>query len=259
MIILNNITKMNITFIYFFTLRLLKSKYRSSIFGIVLSNIFPLLAAIILSLIFSNIYNQSFQNFFPTISLAIIPWFFFLRTVNELSTSIIFNSQIIKRKIQNLYNISVCYLISNLFDTLINFIIFFIIIFIFQKNEFYVDYFLMFVTIITFVLFVYSIGIFCAILNVYFNDFKHLLNFSLQALFFLTPIIYQLKQIGENFEKIIKLNPLTQFIIMFQKVVVQDKAFLISEINLIFGITIVVLIISTLFLNLNKNKIQFYI
>ncbi len=250
---------MNYTFIYFFTLRLLKSKYRSSIFGIILSNIFPLLAAIILSLIFSNIYNQSFQNFFPTISLAIIPWFFFLRTVNELSTSIIFNSQIIKRGIQNLYNISASYLISNLFDTIINFIIFFIIIFIFKKNEFYLDYFLMFITIITFIIFVYSIGICCAILNVFFNDFKHLLNFILQALFFLTPIIYQLKQIGENFEKIIKLNPLTQFIIMFQKIIVDQKIVLISEINLIFGITITLLIFSLLFVNLYKNKIQFYI
>lgn len=250
---------MNFTFIYFFTLRLLKSKYRSSIFGIVLSNIFPLLAAIILSLIFSSIYNQKFQDFFPNISLAIIPWFFFLRTVNELSTSIIFNSQIIKRKIQNLYNISASYLISNLFDTIINFIIFFIIIFIFKKNEFYLDYFLMFITIITFIIFVYSIGICCAILNVFFNDFKHLLNFILQALFFLTPIIYQLKQIGENFEEIIKLNPLTQFIIMFQKIIVDEKIILISEINLIFGITITVLIFSILFVNFNKSKIQFYI
>ena len=126
---------MNYSFIYFFTLRLLKSKYRSSIFGIVLSNIFPLLAAIILSLIFSNIYNQKFQDFFPNISLAIIPWFF-LKTANELSTSIIFNSQIIKRKIQNLYNISSSYLISNLMDTIINFIIFFIIIYTFKKMNF---------------------------------------------------------------------------------------------------------------------------
>ena len=250
---------MNSTFIYFFTLRLLKSKYRSSIFGIILSNIFPLVAAIILSLIFSNIYNQSFQNFFPNISLAIIPWFFFLRAVGELSTSIIYNSQIIKRKIQNLYNVSICYLISNLFDTFINFIIFFIILFIFKKNDFYLDYFLMFLTIIAFVIFVYSVGICCAILNVYFNDFKHLLAFIFQALFFLTPIIYQLKQIGAGFEKIIILNPLTQFVIMFQNVIVKDKIFSVNDINLIFAITITGLIISILFINYNKNKIQFYI
>ncbi len=250
---------MNYSFIYFFTLRLLKSKYRSSIFGIVLSNIFPLLAAIILSLIFSNIYNQKFQDFFPNISLAIIPWFFFLKTVNELSTSIIFNSQIIKRKIQNLYNISSSYLISNLMDTIINFIIFFIIIYTFKKNEFYLDYSLMLVIIIIFIIFVHSIGICCAILNVYFNDFKHLLNFILQALFFLTPIIYQLKQVSEDFEEIIKLNPLTQFIIMFQKVIDDEKIVLISEINLIFVITITILIFSIFFVNFNKNRIQFYI
>ena len=250
---------MNYSFIYFFTLRLLKSKYRSSIFGIVLSNIFPLLAAIILSLIFSNIYNQKFQDFFPNISLAIIPWFFFLKTVNELSTSIIFNSQIIKRKIQNLYNISSSYLISNLMDTIINFIIFFIIIYTFKKNEFYLDYSLMLVIIIIFIIFVHSIGICCAILNVYFNDFKHLLNFILQALFFVTPIIYQLKQVSEDFEEIIKLNPLTQFIIMFQKVIDDEKIVLISEINLIFVITITILIFSIFFVNFNKNRIQFYI
>ena len=117
----------------------------------------------------------------------------------------------------------------------------------------------MLVIIIIFIIFVHSIGICCAILNVYFNDFKHLLNFILQALFFLTPIIYQLKQVGENFEEIIKLNPLTQFIVMFQKVIVDEKIVLISEINLIFVITITILIFSIFFVNFNKNRIQFYI
>ncbi len=250
---------MNYTFIYFFTLRLLKAKYRSSIFGIILSNIFPLFSAIILSLIFSNIYNQSFENFFPNLSLAIIPWFFFIRTVNELSNCIIFNTQIVKREIQNIHNISISYLISNLFDTLINFVIFFIIIFILKKNEFYIDYFLLFIAISIFIIFVYSIGICCAIFNVYFKDFKHLLNFILQALFFLTPIIYQLKQIGKNIEEIIRLNPLTQFIIMFQNVMDSKKIDLINEINLIFVITVIAVIISILFVKINKNKIQFYI
>ena len=151
---------MNSTFIYFFTLRLLKSKYRSSIFRIILSNIFPLVAAIILSLIFSNIYNQSLKNFFPNISLAIIPWYFFLRAVGELSTSIIYNSQIIKRKIQNLYNVSICYLISNLMDTIINFI-FFLIIYTLKKWILF-RLFLMLVIIIIFIIFVHSIGICCA-------------------------------------------------------------------------------------------------
>ena len=144
-------------------------------------------------------------------------------------------------------------------DTIINFIIFFIIIYTFKKNEFYLDYSLMLVIIIIFIIFVHSIGICCAILNVYFNDFKHLLNFILQALFFLTPIIYQLKQVSEDFEEIIKLNPLTQFIIMFQKVIDDEKIVLISEINLIFVITITILIFSIFFVNFNKNRIQFYI
>ena len=158
-----------------------------------------------------------------------------------------------------MYNISSSYLISNLMDTIINFIIFFIIIYTFKKNEFYLDYSLMLVIIIIFIIFVHSIGICCAILNVYFNDFKHLLNFILQALFFLTPIIYQLKQVSEDFEEIIKLNPLTQFIIMFQKVIDDEKIVLISEINLIFVITITILIFSIFFVNFNKNRIQFYI
>ena len=64
---------------------------------------------------------------------------------------------------------------------------------------------------------------------------------------------------GEDFVEIIKLNPLTQFIVMFQKVIVDEKIDLINEINLIFVITITVLIFSIFFVNFNKNKIQFYI
>lgn len=60
---------MNFTFIYFFFFRLVNSKYQSSFFEIILFNIFPLLSAIILSLIFSNIYDQSFKNSLAAIHL----------------------------------------------------------------------------------------------------------------------------------------------------------------------------------------------
>ena len=46
---------------------------------------------------------------------------------------------------------------------------------------------------------------------------------------------------------------------MFQKVIDDEKIVLISEINLIFVITITILIFSIFFVNFNKNRIQFYI
>ena len=46
---------------------------------------------------------------------------------------------------------------------------------------------------------------------------------------------------------------------MFQNVMDSKKIDLINEINLIFVITVIALIISILFVKINKNKIQFYI
>ena len=110
-----------------------------------------------------------------------------------------------------------------------------------------------------FTIFLHSIGIICAILNVYYNDFKHILNFSLQAAFFLTPIIYELKQIGTTFREIIKFNPLTQYIVSFQKVLTDEKILSGNEIPIIFSISIVSFFISFMFLKMAKNKISFYI
>jgi ABC-type polysaccharide/polyol phosphate export permease len=60
------------------------------------------------------------------------------------------------------------------------------------------------------VLFILSVGIslLLSVMTVYFRDIKFIWQIFLQALFFVSPIIYQLNLFPENIKNILQMNPL---------------------------------------------------
>lgn len=65
---------------------------------------------------------------------------------------------------------------------------------------------------------VFAIGVayVFSILVVYFRDLKHIMGVGLQAVFYITPIIYPVAMLPENARAIMEWNPLFQFVRLFQ-------------------------------------------
>ena len=71
-------------------------------------------------------------------------------------------------------------------------------------------------------MFVASIAVALAVINVYYRDIAHLTGVVLQLLFFLTPIIYTVELVpvdwnGIPLQQLVLLNPIAQFVEAFRQ------------------------------------------
>ena len=55
-------------------------------------------------------------------------------------------------------------------------------------------------------------------INVYFRDMEHLISVSLMALYFLTPVMYDITAMPAHLQKMMFLNPMTAYVLMYRDV-----------------------------------------
>ncbi len=71
--------------------------------------------------------------------------------------------------------------------------------------------------------FAMSIGLLLGVLNVFMRDIGQVVPVILQALFWLTPIVYHITILGENVQRMFKLNPLFPLVTSYQNVLLFGK------------------------------------
>jgi len=72
--------------------------------------------------------------------------------------------------------------------------------------------------------FVIGVAYIFSILVVYFRDLKHIMGVGLQAIFYVTPIIYPVTMLPENAQAIMEWNPFFQFVRLFQLAIYSPAA-----------------------------------
>jgi lipopolysaccharide transport system permease protein len=71
--------------------------------------------------------------------------------------------------------------------------------------------------------FAMSIGLLLGVLNVFMRDIGQVVPVVLQALFWLTPIVYNIRILPEHVQGLFKLNPLYPLVSSYQNVLLYDK------------------------------------
>jgi lipopolysaccharide transport system permease protein len=69
-----------------------------------------------------------------------------------------------------------------------------------------------------------SIGLFLGVLNVFMRDIGQVVPVVLQALFWLTPIVYNVNILPEQVRNLFKLNPLYPLVTAYQQVLLFDTS-----------------------------------
>ena len=72
------------------------------------------------------------------------------------------------------------------------------------------------------ILFTLGLSWFIASLGVYIRDSVHFIGLALQALFFMTPIFYPITMVPEQYQPILRLNPMTTIIQETRKVILYN-------------------------------------
>lgn len=220
----------------------IKNKYRKSILGVFWTILNPLFMMIVLSVVFSNLFKFDIE-YFPVYLLSgqLIFNFFSESTTNAMG-AIIANGPLIKK----IYVPKYVFVLSRIFSSSINLLASFTaLIFVMLAMRVELHYTILLVPIPLFFIISFSLGVglLLAALTVKFRDIMHLYSVFVTALMYLTPVIYPMSILPEWLEKVVLLNPLTNILIMFRDVMMNNTLPSLSSILIAFTEVIVVMVL----------------
>lgn len=199
-----------------FTWRDIKVKFKQTLLGFLWVGLQPILMMLIFIVFFANTLKISTADMPPAIFYfsGLLLWTLFSTSITGAGMSMISNAQIIKKIYFPRLIIPISSILSAVFDFLIALVIFLGIVgyYYFQGFELSLGRLFLYLPLGLMLTIIASIGIgsLIASLNVKYRDFRYIIPFLVQLLFFLTPVIYPVSIFSSSsLEKLMSINPMT--------------------------------------------------
>lgn len=177
---------------YFFTWRDIKIKYKQTFLGFLWAILQPLMMMTIFTLFFGGALNIPSQNLpYPVyVFSGLLIWNLFSSGLTSASSSMVNNALIIKKIYFPRLIIPVSAILVALFDFLMAFVLLIGILIFYQQPVLWVAVALWPLALLIGIIATLGLGSWLAALNVKYRDFRYVIPFLVQVLFFLTPVIY---------------------------------------------------------------------
>lgn len=251
---LNSTQRHWIDFLLGMTGKEIKARYKFAFFGFLWIVLNPVLQMLIIGFIFRFFVESPVDNYFIFLLAGLLPWNFFSYTLSKTTPAIVFERGLIQKAKFPREAIVLSIVLSNFFHSLIAFFIFICISVFFTKITFLSSLLLLsalgWILILT-----ASLSLFLSALHVKYRD----VNFFVQALlplwFYVTPVIYSSNLLPDIWQILLRLNPLTNIIELFQFSIAGTNNYSISSIILSLSFTILFSIFSWFFF---RKESQFF-
>jgi lipopolysaccharide transport system permease protein len=204
---------------YFFTWRDIKIKYKQTVLGFLWAILQPLFMMIIFTLFFGRALNIPSQNLpYPVFVFSgLLLWNTFSSGLTNSANSMVNNAQIIKKIYFPKIVIPVSSILVSLFDFLMAFILFVSLLIFYQQPVSIAAIWSWPLALAVCLIATLGPGMLLAALNVKYRDFRYVIPFLIQALFFLTPIIYPMSILKYPIlQYIVALSPIYAAIELFR-------------------------------------------
>ena len=220
----------------------IRGKYKGSFLGVLWSFVNPLLQVVVYAIVFPYIMRDTVDNYLIFLVVGIIPWTFFVTSVNQGMSSIRVNAGIIKK----VYFPREILPISVIASGLINFFISCIIILCFVLFEnIGISWHLVLLPIFALLQAIFSLGLIFALsaINVYIKDTEYIVQFFLNMLFYGTPILYSSAQFTGKISILFKINPLAILINSYRDIFVYHTLPELTSIIYVAVLSVIVLLL----------------
>lgn len=200
-------------------LRDLKLKYRRSFLGYVWSILNPLLIMIVMTVVFSTMFDRKIENFPVYLLTGRTIFECVTSATNAAMRSIIGNGSLIKKCYVPKYIFTLAKVTSSMVDFVFS-LGALVIVMIFTRTPVTPYVLLTPLVIIQVYIFSCGLGFFLAQLNVFFRDVQQIWKAFTTAWMYATPLFYPIESLPEKLQPIIKaLNPLYYYIAQFRDLV----------------------------------------
>lgn len=221
----------------------LRGRYKGSALGFFWTFLNPLLQLIVYNIVFATILKNGINKYYLFLFVALIPWFFFNGCITAGSNCIIGQKSLITKIYFPREVIPISHVLSCFVNMLLCFIVIFIII-AFSGIGINLTA-LLFLPLVWLTELILCLGI-CFIasaVTVYFRDLEHILGIVSMAWMYMTPVMYGIESVPEQYYFLFMLNPMTPIIkayrdILYYKAIPEISTLLHA---LILGIFILII------------------
>lgn len=202
----------------------LRGRYKGSILGFLWTFINPLLQLVVFTLVFSIIMRAGYEQYYLFLFVALVPWMFFASSVQDGSTSILREKDMVKKIYFPREVLPIATVTSSFVNMLLTFIVIFAALLIGGRGLNPVALICLPVVMIVQYILCMGIAMIVAALTVYFRDLQYILGILVMALQYLTPVMYGMDMVEgkENVPEFLiflfKLNPMTTVINIYRQI-----------------------------------------
>lgn len=201
----------------------IKLKYRRSFLGYLWSVLNPLSIMIVLTIVFSKMFNRNISNFPVYLISGQIMFNYMSQSTQQAIHSIVGNSSLLKKTYLPKYIFTLSKVTSGFVDFLFSMGAL-VIVMIATKCS--VSWHIILFPVITLELYVFCLGLgmFLAQANVFFRDIQYIYSAVIAAWMYLTPLFYPLTMLPDNIQWVIKrFNPMYMYVTQFRDILLNHQ------------------------------------
>ncbi len=186
----------------------LKIKYQSSVLGFAWSLLNPLLLMLVLYFVFSKAFHSTQENYALYLLIGIVTWRFLDSGTSSSIRSIVGRASLVTKVFIPREVLVLSTVLSSFISSLLEFLVLFALLIAFGVDLSFKLLLFPFVIAVYFVM-VYGMSLTIASLYVYYRDLDQMWGVLLQLGFFLSPVVYPMTAVPEEYLKLYMLNPVT--------------------------------------------------
>ncbi len=196
---------------FIFSWRDIKVRYKQTAVGILWAGLQPVLTVVIFSFFFGKLANIPSDDIpYPVFAfMGIVFWNYFSISLTNASNTIIDNESIVKKVYFPRLILPISSAVTPIVDLMIALTILVVMLFYYGFVPSLMSIVIVPILLITSFLAASGLGLFLASINLKYRDVRYALPFFIQMLMYLTPVIYPSSLVGEKYQWILALNPMT--------------------------------------------------
>lgn len=198
--------------LWFFIWRNFKIRYKQTAIGAGWAILQPLILMVVFTVFFNRLAGIESGNEavpYPIFAYAgLLFWNYFSQATNQSANSLLTFQGVIKKIYFPRFMAPISTSISALTDFFFALIIFIILMFYYQITPELLGVVMFFPLLLLSIITVMGLGLLLSSINIKYRDVQQVLPFFIQSLLFLTPVIYPVSIVSEQFRWLLFLNPM---------------------------------------------------
>jgi lipopolysaccharide transport system permease protein len=211
--------------VWSWTSRTIRGRYQQSALGWLWAIVQPAASAAIFTFIFTRFVpiHTGDTPYVVFSYIAMVPWTFLATSLNDMTSSMIQNMNLVKKIYFPREAILVATMLARLLDAGVASGLLIVLMLYFQVPLFSIVWLYLPVILATQIMLILGLGLICATLNVFYRDIQSLVALGIQIWFYASPIIYPVSTVPEHLRTFFYLNPMTGILEAYRDVLLNGQ------------------------------------